>query len=169
MTVDELLNERGYWNSVEMKTLTTQLRDLNERFIFQGGSEYANNLAYKIESLVAENDRLMLVADECHERGIDIDCLVKERDRVLAANRDCLDHFNALKEDFDAVVQHNIELQEKLRIAADTLWEVNKYVDQSFDQSYSDLIGDLGSEWLAARYVKNLSPLISDTINKIKG
>ena len=38
----------------------------------------------------------------------------------------------------------------------DIVWEVNKYVDQT----YSDLIG-MNVEWLAARYIDTLSPMLS--------
>ena len=43
----------------------------------------------------------------------------------------------------------------------DIVWEVNKYVDQT----YSDLIGNIGSEWLAARYVDKLSPILSTALS----
>lgn len=59
------------------------------------------------------------------------------------------------------------QLQEKLaasQVYAEQLrsiiWETNQYIDQT----YSDLIGNLSSEWLAASYIDDLSPKLSKAL-----
>ncbi len=55
-------------------------------------------------------------------------------------------------------------LREKLRVAEKALSRTYEYVDQT----YSDLIGNLGSEWLAARYADDLLPQIRKALAKIR-
>ncbi len=42
----------------------------------------------------------------------------------------------------------------------EVVWETNRHLDQT----YSDLIGHLGCEWLAAEYVDTLSPMLSKAL-----
>ena len=50
--------------------------------------------------------------------------------------------------------------QKQVAVLRDVVWETNKYLDQT----YADLIGSLGAEWLAARIVDHLSPMLSKAL-----
>ena len=51
--------------------------------------------------------------------------------------------------------------QARIEQLKEVLWDTNKYLDQT----YADLIGDLGAEWLAARIVDKLSPALSSALS----
>ena len=51
--------------------------------------------------------------------------------------------------------------QARIEQLKEVLWDTNKYLDQT----YADLIGHLGAEWLAASIVDELSPALSSALS----
>lgn len=68
---------------------------------------------------------------------------------------------DAIADQIAELTKTNLEQAAQIEMLREVLWETNKFVDQT----YADLIGSLSSEWLAARYVKVLSPLLSKALS----
>ena len=70
------------------------------------------------------------------------------------------DYAMALEERVEIVEQQLAAAIAACKLKDEALWETNKYLDQT----YADLIGNYGSEWLAARMVDTLSTILSKAI-----
>lgn len=111
--IERLTNEATAWG-VTVDNLTASLEDKR----LENGTldHYIEHQTGVIKAIEAERNALALEIDQWrvdfHELRLDCDALKVENSALLAANRDCINHFNQIKEDYDSVIAEREKLLE---------------------------------------------------------
>lgn len=114
-------------------------------------------LAARVRELEEERRKVIEALDGYYFSGLSVSYSVKElvtgyKDRNRAAAT-FMSQLNETEQQLAASQAYAEQLRS-------IIWETNQYIDQT----YSDLIGNLSSEWLAARYIDDLSPKLGKAL-----